>query len=61
MKINKAIEIIDNALMFYEEEAIASDKKEQKRLREAWRVLYMMTNYIQNCGVNLSTKGEQYE
>tara|TARA_R100001224_G_scaffold70067_1_gene42479 strand:- start:659 stop:817 length:159 start_codon:yes stop_codon:yes gene_type:complete len=52
MKINKAIEIIDNALMFYEEEAIASDKKEQKRLREAWRVLYMMKNYMKRNGVN---------
>ena len=58
MKINKAIEIIDNALMFYEEEAIASDKKEQNRLREAWRVLYMMKNYMQRRGVNLSSKGE---
>ncbi len=61
MKINKAIEIIDNALMFYEEEGIASDKKEQKRLREAWRVLYMMKNYMHRTGVNLSNKGEQYE
>jgi len=47
MKINKAIEIIDNALMFYEKEAIASDKKKQKKLREAWRVLYWMARKLQ--------------
>jgi len=47
MKIKKAIEIIDNALMFYEEEGIASDKEEQKRLREAWRVLYWMARKLQ--------------
>ena len=46
MKINKAIEIIDNALMFYEEEGIASDKEEQKDL-EAWRVLYWMARKLQ--------------
>ena len=58
MKIKKAIEIIDNALMFYEEEAIASDKKEQKRLREAWNVLHYMARYMHRTGVNLSSKGE---
>tara|TARA_R100000988_G_scaffold103120_1_gene80951 strand:+ start:2256 stop:2414 length:159 start_codon:yes stop_codon:yes gene_type:complete len=47
MEINKAIEIIDNALMFYEEEGIASDKKEQKRLREAWRILHWMARQMQ--------------
>tara|TARA_B100001057_G_C22567006_1_gene839618 strand:+ start:230 stop:412 length:183 start_codon:yes stop_codon:yes gene_type:complete len=58
MKINKAIEIIDNALMFYEEEAIASDKKEQKRLREAWRVLYWMARQMQNQNINNFIKKE---
>ena len=58
MKINKAIEIIDNALMFYEEEAIASDKKEQKRLREAWRVLYWMVRQMQNINNSIKKDGE---
>ena len=58
MKINKAIDIINNALMFYLEEAIASDKKEQKKLREAWNVLHYMARYMQRGGVNLSNKGE---
>tara|TARA_R100000234_G_scaffold59815_1_gene36196 strand:+ start:1162 stop:1338 length:177 start_codon:yes stop_codon:yes gene_type:complete len=58
MKINKAIDIINNALMFYLEEAIASDKKEQKKLREAWNVLHYMARYMQRRGVNLSNKGE---
>ena len=44
--------------MFYLEEAIASDKKEQKKLREAWNVLHYMARYMQRRGVNLSNKGE---
>ena len=44
LEIQKAIEIIENALMFYAEEGISSDKKAQKELDSAWNIVKEKTN-----------------
>tara|TARA_Y100000114_G_C11561174_1_gene231880 strand:+ start:109 stop:459 length:351 start_codon:yes stop_codon:yes gene_type:complete len=44
-EIKKAIGIIENALMFYAEEGISSDKKAQKELDDAWNIVKEKRNY----------------
>ena len=36
MSTDKALQIIENTVIFYVEEGISSDKKAQKELDEAW-------------------------
>ena len=38
-KVKEAIEIVENALIFYVEEGISSDKKAQKELDSAWNIV----------------------
>ena len=44
-KVKEAIEIVENALMFYAEEGISSDKKAQKELDNAWNIVKEKKNY----------------
>ena len=39
IETDEAIEIVENALMFYVEEGISSDKKAQKELENAWNIV----------------------
>ena len=43
-EVKEAIEIVENALMFYAEEGIRSDKKAQKELDNAWNILVKIHN-----------------
>ena len=45
IEVKEAIEIIENALMFYVEEGISSDKKAQKILDKAWNIVKEKRNY----------------
>jgi len=38
-EVKEAIEIVENALMFYAEEGIRSDKKALKELNNAWNIV----------------------
>ena len=44
-EVKEAIEIVENALMFYAEEGISSDKKAQKELDNAWNIVKETTLY----------------
>ena len=39
IEVKEAIEIVENALSFYVEEGISSDKKAQKILDKAWNIV----------------------
>tara|TARA_R100000781_G_scaffold105605_1_gene69426 strand:+ start:28 stop:381 length:354 start_codon:yes stop_codon:yes gene_type:complete len=45
IEVKKAIEVIENALIFYAEEGISSDKKAQKELDDAWNIVKEKKNY----------------
>ena len=45
IEVKKAIEVIENALSFYAEEGISSDKKAQKELDNAWNIVKEKKNY----------------
>jgi len=44
-EVKEAIEIVENALMFYAEEGISSDKKALKELNNAWNIVKEKKNY----------------
>jgi len=45
IEVKEAIEIVENALSFYVEEGIRSDKKAQKILDKAWNIVKEKRNY----------------
>ena len=45
IEVKEAIKIIENALMFYAEDGISSDKKAQKELDNAWNIVKEKRNY----------------
>ena len=45
IEVKEAIEIVENALSFYAEEGISSDKKAQKILDKAWNIVKEKRNY----------------
>jgi hypothetical protein len=45
IKVKEAIEVIENALSFYAEEGISSDKKAQTQLDDSWNIVKQKINY----------------
>ena len=45
IEVKEAIEIVENALSFYVEEGISSDKKAQKILDKSWNIVKEKRNY----------------